>query len=140
MMYGPIAVILIAVGVFLGLILRYVDRAGDHRPAHEQARGFGLVGAGAAITLGGLVLIVGVLAPPNGTAETLGVLAVFGFVLYLVIAGTVIMVSGRVVRWSWGEKAIWGDRGSAAPQHPPYRQSGGDGAGHPADHRGPDQP
>lgn len=139
-MYGPIAVILVAVGVFLGLILRYVDRNDDHRPAQDQARGFGLVGAGAAITLGGLVLIVGILAPPNGTAETLGVLAAFGFVLYLLIAGSVIMISGRVVRSAWGERALWGDRrSSAAPQQPPYGQPGGDGPGDAADHRGPDQ-
>jgi hypothetical protein len=135
-MYGPLALILIAAGVFLGLMVRHDPSSDPARIASsDQFRGFGLVGAGALITLGAVVVIVGVLAPPDGTAESLGVLALFGFLLYLIVAGVVIMITRITAARRWGPPAA-----SAPAQQFGDGHAGRDGTGQPADHRGGDQP
>ncbi len=134
-MYGPLALILIAAGVFLGLMVRHDPSADPIRMASsDQLRGFGMVGAGAMITLGAVVVTVGVLAPPNGTAETLGLLSLFGFLLYLLVAGAVIMITRIAAARRWGPPTE-----SAPPQQFGHGDTGGDGTGQPADHRGGDQ-
>lgn len=127
-MYGPLALILAAVGVFLGVVVRRGFSDDDDPVAVDQARGFALVGTGAMIMFAALVVIVGLLAPPDGMAESLGVLAGFGFLLYLTLAGAVIMIAGALR-----------ERGSAAAQQARHRDPGGDRAGQSADHAGPDQ-
>jgi hypothetical protein len=134
--YGPLALILIAVGVFLGMIIRNDPAADPERAAAtDQLRGFGLVGAGAMIALGALVVIIGLLAPPDGTAESLGVLALYGFLLYLLVAAAVIMITRISAARRWGPPIQ-----SAPAQQFGDGDPGRDGAGQPADHRGAEQP
>lgn len=136
MVYGPIALILVAAGVFLGLVVRRNSTTVHDRDASgDQLVGFAMVGVAAMIAFGAVVMIIGIVTPPEGLAETVGLLALSGFLLYLIVAGAVIVIT----RWRWLER--WAPPQDSTPaQQPGDGYPGRDGAGHPADHRGGDQP
>ncbi|WP_152366157.1 hypothetical protein [Microlunatus speluncae] len=136
MVYGPIALILVAAGVFLGLVVRRnTATVRDRDVSGDQLLGFAMVGVAAMIGLGVLVMIIGLVTPPEGLAESVGLLALSGFLLYLVVAAAVIVIT----RQRWVQR--WDPPPESAPaQQPGDGDPGGDGPGHPADHRGGDQP
>ncbi len=103
MVYGPIALILIAAGVFLGVVVRRnTATIHDRDVSGDQLVGFTMVGVAAMIAFGAAVMIIGILAPPEGLAETVGLLALSGFLLYLVVAGAVIVITRTrwIERWA----------------------------------------
>jgi hypothetical protein len=95
--YLALAVILLAFAGFTILVLRRRVPSGvtDPRFDVDQLKGFVYVGAGALAALAVAVVIVGLVAGPNGIAEGLAVLGFFGYLLYLVAAAVVLFVAAR---------------------------------------------
>ena len=96
-MFWALAVILLAFAGFTVLVIRRRQPTGalDARFDIEQLKGFVYVGAGALAGLAVAVVIVGLVAAPNGIAEGLAVLGFFGYLLYLVAAAVVLFVAAR---------------------------------------------
>ena len=96
-MYWALAVILLAFAGFTVLVLagRRPTGVSDPRFDVDQLKGFVYVGAGALAGLAVAVVIVGLVAAPNGIAEGLAVLGFFGYLLYLVAAAVVLYVAAR---------------------------------------------
>jgi len=92
-----LAVILLAFAGFTVLVLRRRQPTGVPDPRFDmgQLKGFVYVGAGALAGLAVAVVIVGLVAAPNGIAEGLAVLGFFGYLLYLVAAAVVLFVAAR---------------------------------------------
>jgi hypothetical protein len=95
--FWALAVILLAFAGFTVLVLRRRQPTGvlDPRFDVDQLKGFVYVGAGALAGLAVAVVIVGLVAAPNGIAEGLAVLGFFGYLLYLVAAAVVLFVAAR---------------------------------------------
>ena len=96
-MYPALALILLAFAGFTVLVLRRRQSTAvpDPRFDVENLKGFVYVGAGALAGLAVAVVIVGLVAAPNGIAEGLAVLGFFGYLLYLVAAAVVLFVAAR---------------------------------------------
>lgn len=96
-MFWALAVILLAFAGFTVLVLRWrrPSPVPDARFDLDQLKGFVYVGAGALAVLAVAVVIVGLVAAPNGTAEGLAVLGFFGYLLYLVAATVVLFLAAR---------------------------------------------
>ena len=96
-MFWALAVILLAFAGFTVLVMgrRRPSGATDPRFDIDQLKGFVYVGAGALAGLAVAVVIVGLVAAPNGIAEGLAVLGFFGYLLYLVAATVVLFVAAR---------------------------------------------
>src|ERR671917_1893748 len=96
-MYLALAVVLLAFAGFTVLVLRRRQPSGvpDPRFDLDQLQGFVYVGAGALAGLAVAVVVVGLVAAPNGIAEGLAVLGFFGYLLYLVAAAVVLYVAAR---------------------------------------------
>ena len=96
-MFWALAVILLAFAGFTVLVMgrRRSSGATDPRFDIDQLKGFVYVGAGALAGLAVAVVIVGLVAAPNGIAEGLAVLGFFGYLLYLVAATVVLFVAAR---------------------------------------------
>jgi hypothetical protein len=95
--YWALAVILVAFAGFTVLVLSRRRPTGvpDPRFDVDQLKGFVYVGAAALAGLAVAVVIVGLVAAPNGIAEGLAVLGFFGYLLYLVAAAVVLFVAAR---------------------------------------------
>lgn len=96
-MFLALAVILLAFAGFTVLVLRWrrPSVAPDPRFDLDQLKGFVYVGAAALAALAVAVVVVGLVAAPNGIAEGLAVLGFFGYLLYLVAAFLVLFVAAR---------------------------------------------
>ena len=96
-MYSALAVILLAFAGFTVLVMRrrQPGPAPDALFDLDQLKGFVYVGAGALAGLAVAVVIVGLVAAPNGVAEGLAVLGFFGYLLYLVTAMVVLYLAAR---------------------------------------------
>ena len=93
-MFWAQAVILLAVAAFLIVVLtphRTVppDRTSSPRLDLEQVRGFGYVGAGALALLAVSVIVLGLL-DRAGHAQAVGMLGLFAFFTYLVVAAAIL--------------------------------------------------
>ena len=96
-MFWALAVILLAFAGFTVLVLarRPPAEVPDPRFDLDQLKGFLYVGAAALAALAVAVMIVGLVAGPNGIAEGLAVLGFFGYLLYLVAAAAVLFLAAR---------------------------------------------
>ena len=96
-MYSALAVILLAFAGFIVLVMRrrQPSPAPDALFDLDQLKGFVYVGAGALAGLAVAVVIVGLVAAPNGVAEGLAVLGFFGYLLYLVAATAILYLAAR---------------------------------------------
>ena len=96
-MFWALAVILLAFAGFTVLVMwrRRPSPVPDPRFDVDQLKGFVYVGAGALAGLAVAVVIVGIVAAPNGVAEGLAVLGFFGYLLYLVAATVVLYLAAR---------------------------------------------
>ncbi len=96
-MYLPLAVILLAFAGFTVLVMwqRQPSAVTDPRFDLDQLKGFVYVGAAGLAGLAVAVIIVGLVAAPNGIAEGLAVLGFFGYLLYLVAATVVLYIAAR---------------------------------------------
>jgi hypothetical protein len=95
--FWALAVILLAFAGFTVMVLARRRPTGlrDPRFDLDQLKGFVYVGAVALAGLAVAVVIVGLVAAPNGVAEGLAVLGFFGYLLYLVAAAVVLFVAAR---------------------------------------------
>jgi hypothetical protein len=95
--FWALAVILLAFAGFTVLVLARRTPTGvpDPRFDVDQLKGFVYVGAVALTGLAVAVVVVGLVAGPNGIAEGLAVLGFFGYLLYLVAAAVVLFVAAR---------------------------------------------
>jgi hypothetical protein len=95
--FWALAVILLAFAGFTVLVLARRPPTGvpDPRFDVDQLKGFVYVGAVALTGLAVAVVVVGLVAAPNGIAEGLAVLGFFGYLLYLVAAAVVLFVAAR---------------------------------------------
>jgi hypothetical protein len=95
--YWALAVILLAFAGFTVLVMwrRRPSPVPDPHVDFDQLKGFLYVGAGALAGLAVAVVVVGLVAAPNGIAEGLAVLGFFGYLLYLVAAAVVLFVAAR---------------------------------------------
>ncbi len=96
-MYWALAVILLAFAGFTVLVMwqRQPSPVTDPRFDLDQLKGFVYVGAAGLAGLAVAVIIVGLVAAPNGIAEGLAVLGFFGYLLYLVAATVVLYIAAR---------------------------------------------
>ncbi len=96
-MYWALAVILLAFAGFTVLVLARRRPTGVPDPRFDvvQLMGFVYVGAAALAGLAVAVVVVGLVAAPNGIAEGMAVLGFFGYLLYLVAAAVVLFVAAR---------------------------------------------
>lgn len=89
-MYATLAVLLIAVGGFsVAVVCR--PAPGSPRLDRTQLRGFSYVGGGALLLVAAAVVLIGIVRPGSAQAETLAVLSLFGYVLYLGIAMVILL-------------------------------------------------
>ena len=99
-MYGPLALLVVAVALFAaGVVRRRVRAADDAAPAPggldlDQLQGFVYVGSGTLVLLGAAVLVLG-LAGRGGQAEAMGVLGLIAYLLYVLIAVALIRRTAR---------------------------------------------
>ena len=94
-MFWAQAVILLAVAAFLVVVLAPYrspspGNAPDRRLDLEQVRGFGYVGAGALALLAVGVIVLGLLDRP-GYGQAVGMLGLFAFFTYLVVAAVIVV-------------------------------------------------
>ena len=96
-MFWALAVILLAFAGFTVLVMwrRQPSPVPDPRFDLNQLKGFVYVGAAALAGLAVAVIIVGLVAAPNGIAEGLAVLGFFSYLLYLVAATVVLYIAAR---------------------------------------------
>lgn len=90
------ALLLVGLAAFSMIILfrgLRVDPAGRSMIMKERLQGFLLVGAAALVLSAIAVIIIAVVAPYSGNAEKLGMFALFGYALYLVITAILIRLS-----------------------------------------------
>jgi hypothetical protein len=96
-MYWALAMILLAFAGFTVLVVwrRQPSPVPDTYFDLDQLKGFVYVGAAALAALAVAVVVVGLVAAPNGVAEGLAVLGFFGYLLYLVVATVILYVAAR---------------------------------------------
>jgi hypothetical protein len=94
-MFWALAMILLAFAGFTVLVIRRRQSSPASNALFDldQLKGFVYVGAGALAGLAVAVVIVGLVAAPNGVAEGLAVLGFFGYLLYLVVATVVLYLA-----------------------------------------------
>ena len=97
-MYWALAVILLAFAGFTVLVMQHrrPSSAPDSYFDLDQLKGFLYVGAAALAALAVAVVIVGLVAAPNGVAEGLAVLGFFGYLVYLVAATGILYLYARL--------------------------------------------
>ena len=95
--FWALALILLAFAGFTVLVMRrrQPSPAPDPHLDLDQLKGFVYVGAAGLVGLAVAVIIVGLVAAPNGIAEGLAVLGFFGYLLYLVAATVVLFLAAR---------------------------------------------
>lgn len=99
-MYGPLALLVLAVALFsAGVVRRRVRGAATTQPVPggldlDQLQGFVLVGAGTLVLLAVGVVVLG-LVGREGQAEAAGVLGLIAYLLYLLIAVGLIRRTAR---------------------------------------------
>lgn len=96
-MFGPLALILVAVAGFSVLVVRRRRaRAGEPGGIDlDQLGGFVLVGAAALVLLSVAVVVLGLLRPDRGTAESVAVLGLLVYGVYLTAAGVITLATHR---------------------------------------------
>ena len=96
-MFWALAVILLAFAGFTVLVMRQRQPSSAPDPHFDldQLKGFVYVGAAALAALAVAVVVVGLVAAPNGVAEGLAVLGFFGYLLYLVAATLILYIAAR---------------------------------------------
>ena len=89
--------ILLAFAGFTVLVMRrrQPSPASDAHLDLDQLKGFLSVGAAALAGLAVAVVVVGLVAAPNGVAEGLAVLGFFGYLLYLVAATVILYLAAH---------------------------------------------
>jgi hypothetical protein len=108
LVYGALAVILLAFAGFTVIVVRLRRRVAADEPGEaivgadharridlEQLKGFLYVGAGAMALLAVAVILIGLFANRDGRAEGLAVLGLFGYAAYLAAATLVLYVMSR---------------------------------------------
>lgn len=117
-MYGPLALLVLAVAVFsAGVVRRRVRGAGAEPPGPggldlDQLQGFVFVGAATLVLLAAGVLVLG-LAGREGQAEAAGVLGLIAYLLYLLIAvGLIRRTARRAARRAqpWEQPPAWSEQ------------------------------
>jgi hypothetical protein len=74
----------LAVAGFTVLVIRRSGRGPEARSLHLES--FGYLGAGVMLVIAGVVVVVGALADRAASAEALAMVALFAFVLYMLVA------------------------------------------------------
>jgi hypothetical protein len=82
--YPVLALMLLAVAGFTVLVIRRSSRVSEAGGLHLES--FGYVGAAVMLIMAGVVVVVGVLADQAASAEALAMVALFAFVLYMLVA------------------------------------------------------
>ena len=117
-MYGPLALLVLAVALFTaGVVRRRVRGPGAARAAPggldlDQLQGFVFVGAATLVVLAVGVVVLG-LSGREGQAEAAGVLGLIAYLLYLLIAVALIRrTARRAARRAqpWEQPPAWSEQ------------------------------
>lgn len=83
-MYPVLALMVLAVAGFTVVVIRRSGGGPEARGLHLES--FGYVGAAVMVIMAGVVVVVGALADRAAVAEALAMVALFAFVLYMLVA------------------------------------------------------
>lgn len=90
-MFWPLALILVALAVFTALVTRpWRPPTARSSVDREQLSGFMYVGSSALLVVAAVVVVLGLIDDGDGRAETVAVLGLLVYLIYLTAAGIVL--------------------------------------------------